>query len=139
MPITAPPLSISISPWATQTSLSVDDAAEAVQAIKQRFRGAVGPRAGDVCYASRNRQAAVKALAGLCDVLIVVGSAQSHNTATGNGGAIFNLTQYGGMLVAIGASFATNNAAAGGAIFNTADATASGCHFSRNQSPGTGA
>jgi 4-hydroxy-3-methylbut-2-enyl diphosphate reductase len=67
--------------WATQTTLSVDDAAEIIAAIQARFPASVGPKTDDVCYASQNRQSAVKFMAPRCDVVIVVGSVQSHNTA----------------------------------------------------------
>ncbi|HVZ43509.1 MAG TPA: 4-hydroxy-3-methylbut-2-enyl diphosphate reductase [Ramlibacter sp.] len=66
--------------WATQTTLSLDEAAELVGAIRARFPDAVGPKTDDVCYASQNRQSAVKMMAPKCDVIIVVGSVQSHNT-----------------------------------------------------------
>jgi 4-hydroxy-3-methylbut-2-enyl diphosphate reductase len=67
--------------WATQTTLFVDDAADIVAAIRARFPDAVGPKTDDVCYASQNRQSAVKMMAPRCDVVIVVGSVHSHNTS----------------------------------------------------------
>ena len=66
--------------FVTQTTLSKDDAAAIVSALKQRFPAIVGPKKDDVCYATQNRQDAVKALAGQCDVVIVVGSPNSSNS-----------------------------------------------------------
>jgi 4-hydroxy-3-methylbut-2-enyl diphosphate reductase len=66
--------------YVTQTTLSVDDAAAVVAALKQRFPGIVGPRKDDICYATQNRQDAVKALTPTVDVLVVVGSRNSSNT-----------------------------------------------------------
>ena len=66
--------------YVTQTTLSVDDAAEIVAALKRRFPGIVGPRKDDICYATQNRQDAVKLLAGEVDVVIVVGSPNSSNS-----------------------------------------------------------
>lgn len=66
--------------WATQTTLSVDDAAAIVAALKERFPAIVGPRRDDICYATQNRQDAVKALSGQVDVVIVVGSPNSSNS-----------------------------------------------------------
>jgi 4-hydroxy-3-methylbut-2-enyl diphosphate reductase len=66
--------------FVTQTTLSMDDAASIVSALKERFPAIVGPRKDDICYATQNRQDAVKALAGECDVVIVVGSPNSSNS-----------------------------------------------------------
>lgn len=66
--------------FVTQTTLSVDDAARIVVALKARFPGIVGPRKDDICYATQNRQDAVKLLAGRCDLVIVVGSPNSSNS-----------------------------------------------------------
>jgi 4-hydroxy-3-methylbut-2-enyl diphosphate reductase len=63
----------------TQTTLSVDDTAEIVAAIRARFPQVVGPRAEDICYATSNRQAAVKAIASRCELLLVIGSPESSN------------------------------------------------------------
>src|SRR5690242_338944 len=60
--------------YVTQTTLSVDDAAAVVDALKARFPAIVGPRRDDICYATQNRQDAVKALCDSVDVVIVVGS-----------------------------------------------------------------
>jgi len=66
--------------FVTQTTLSMDDAAEIVAALKARFPDIVGPRKDDICYATQNRQDAVKELAQQCDVVIVVGSPNSSNS-----------------------------------------------------------
>ena len=66
--------------FVTQTTLSVDDARQIIAALKQRFPNIVGPKKDDICYATQNRQDAVKALARQCDVVIVVGSPNSSNS-----------------------------------------------------------
>jgi 4-hydroxy-3-methylbut-2-enyl diphosphate reductase len=66
--------------YVTQTTLSVDDAARVVLALKSRFPRIVGPKKDDICYATQNRQDAVKALAARADVVIVVGSPNSSNS-----------------------------------------------------------
>jgi 4-hydroxy-3-methylbut-2-enyl diphosphate reductase len=66
--------------FVTQTTLSVDDAAAVINALRERFPSIVGPKKDDICYATQNRQDAVKALARECDVLIVVGSPNSSNS-----------------------------------------------------------
>ena len=66
--------------YVTQTTLSVDDAAAIVAALRARFPAIVGPRKDDICYATQNRQDAVKLLASRCDVVIVVGSTNSSNS-----------------------------------------------------------
>ena len=66
--------------YATQTTLSVDDTAAIVAILRERFAGIVGPRKEDICYATTNRQAAVKAIAGRCDAVIVVGAPNSSNS-----------------------------------------------------------
>ncbi|OZA31036.1 MAG: 4-hydroxy-3-methylbut-2-enyl diphosphate reductase [Hydrogenophilales bacterium 17-61-9] len=66
--------------YVTQTTLSVDDAARVVDALRARFPSIVGPKKDDICYATQNRQDAVKALAPQCDVVIVVGSPTSSNS-----------------------------------------------------------
>jgi 4-hydroxy-3-methylbut-2-enyl diphosphate reductase len=66
--------------YVTQTTLSVDDTAAIVATLKRRFAGIVGPRKEDICYATTNRQAAVKVIAGRCDALIVVGAPNSSNS-----------------------------------------------------------
>lgn len=64
----------------TQTTLSVDDTADIVAALQRRFPGIVGPKGEDICYATSNRQAAVKAIAGSCDMLLVIGAPNSSNS-----------------------------------------------------------
>ena len=66
--------------YVTQTTLSVDDAVAAVAALKSRFPAIVGPKKDDICYATQNRQDAVKFMAPQCDVVIVVGSPNSSNS-----------------------------------------------------------
>jgi 4-hydroxy-3-methylbut-2-enyl diphosphate reductase len=66
--------------YVTQTTLSMDDAAEVVLALKARFPGIVGPKKDDICYATQNRQDAVKAMVSKVDVVIVVGSPNSSNS-----------------------------------------------------------
>jgi len=66
--------------FVTQTTLSVDDASEIINALRERFPGIAGPRKDDICYATQNRQDAVKQLAASCDVVIVVGSTNSSNS-----------------------------------------------------------
>ncbi len=66
--------------YVTQTTLSIDDTAEIVTILKNRFPGIAGPVKEDICYATTNRQNAVKAIAGKVDCLIVVGSPQSSNS-----------------------------------------------------------
>lgn len=66
--------------YITQTTLSVDDTARIVDALRDRFPTIKGPRREDICYATQNRQEAVKALAGKCTVILVVGSSTSSNS-----------------------------------------------------------
>jgi 4-hydroxy-3-methylbut-2-enyl diphosphate reductase len=66
--------------YTTQTTLSVDDTRAIAEVLKERFPRMVGPRKDDICYATTNRQAAVKRIAPLCDRLIVVGSPNSSNS-----------------------------------------------------------
>ena len=66
--------------YVTQTTLSVDDAARVVEALRARFPNIVGPRKDDICYATQNRQDAVKQLALECDLVLVVGSPNSSNS-----------------------------------------------------------
>ncbi len=66
--------------YVTQTTLSVDDAATIVDALRRRFPAIVGPKKDDICYATQNRQDAVKFMAPRCDVVIVVGSPNSSNS-----------------------------------------------------------
>ncbi len=64
----------------TQTTLSVDDTAEIVDALKARFQNIIAPRGEDICYATSNRQAAVKAIAERCDAMLVIGAPNSSNS-----------------------------------------------------------
>ena len=66
--------------YVTQTTLSVDDTAEIVSILRRRFPAIVAPRKEDICYATTNRQAAVKALVGDCDAMIVLGARNSSNS-----------------------------------------------------------
>ena len=66
--------------YVTQTTLSVDDAAAVVNALKQKFPAIVGPKKDDICYATQNRQDAVKKLSAAAEVVIVVGSPNSSNS-----------------------------------------------------------
>jgi len=66
--------------YVTQTTLSVDDASEVVDALRRRFPSIVGPKRDDICYATQNRQDAVKVLVGTVDAVIVVGSRNSSNS-----------------------------------------------------------
>ena len=64
----------------TQTTLSVDDTAEIVGVLLQRFPAILGPKGEDICYATSNRQAAVKAIAPRCDLVLVIGAPNSSNS-----------------------------------------------------------
>ncbi len=66
--------------FVTQTTLSVDDASDIINALKKRFPLITGPRKDDICYATQNRQDAVKLLVRQCDVVVVVGSPNSSNS-----------------------------------------------------------
>ncbi len=66
--------------YVTQTTLSIDDTAEIVAVLTRRFPGIRGPRRADICYATSNRQQAVKEIAPQCDVLIVIGASNSSNS-----------------------------------------------------------
>ncbi len=66
--------------YVTQTTLSVDDTARVIDALRSRFPKISGPKKDDICYATQNRQDAVKRLAEFCDVVLVVGSPNSSNS-----------------------------------------------------------
>jgi 4-hydroxy-3-methylbut-2-enyl diphosphate reductase len=66
--------------YVTQTTLSIDDTEAVVVALKARFPNIIGPKKDDICYATQNRQDAVKKLANHCDVILVVGSPNSSNS-----------------------------------------------------------
>lgn len=86
--------------FVTQTTLSVDDTAEIVTALRSRFPSLATPRKEDICYATQNRQVAVKAMAPECQLVIVVGSRNSSNSvrlvevALGAGSAAAHLVDY---------------------------------------------
>jgi 4-hydroxy-3-methylbut-2-en-1-yl diphosphate reductase len=66
--------------YVTQTTLSVDETSSIVARLRERFPKMIGPRTDDICYATTNRQAAVKQLAGSCDLMLVIGSRNSSNS-----------------------------------------------------------
>ena len=66
--------------WLSQTTLSVDETLETVDQLKERFPGLSAPPSDDICYATQNRQQAVKQMAGNCDLVLVVGSTNSSNS-----------------------------------------------------------
>ena len=66
--------------FVTQTTLSMDDTARVIDALREKFPSIQGPRKDDICYATQNRQDAVKDLAGRCEVVLVVGSPNSSNS-----------------------------------------------------------
>jgi len=66
--------------YVTQTTLSVDETSSIITRLKERFPSLVGPRTDDICYATTNRQTAVKQLAGSCDLMLVIGSRNSSNS-----------------------------------------------------------
>ena len=76
----APPVPGAPLAFATQTTLSVDDTARIVEILKRRFPAVAGPSKEDICYATTNRQEAVKAIAGQVDALVVIGSPNSSNS-----------------------------------------------------------
>jgi 4-hydroxy-3-methylbut-2-enyl diphosphate reductase len=66
--------------YLTQTTLAVDETADVVDALRRRFPALVGPSSDDICYATQNRQDAVRALAAECEIVLVVGSENSSNS-----------------------------------------------------------
>jgi 4-hydroxy-3-methylbut-2-enyl diphosphate reductase len=66
--------------WLSQTTLSVEETAVVVGRLRERFPALLDPPSDDICYAAQNRQLAVRAIAGDCDLMLVVGSASSHNS-----------------------------------------------------------
>jgi 4-hydroxy-3-methylbut-2-enyl diphosphate reductase len=66
--------------YTTQTTLSVDDTRNIIAALRARFPAIQGPRNDDICYATQNRQDAVRALSGQCDLVLIVGSPNSSNS-----------------------------------------------------------
>jgi 4-hydroxy-3-methylbut-2-enyl diphosphate reductase len=67
--------------YVTQTTLAVDETSAIVARLRERFPSIVGPRTDDICYATTNRQAAVKQMAASCDLMLVIGSRNSSNSA----------------------------------------------------------
>jgi 4-hydroxy-3-methylbut-2-enyl diphosphate reductase len=66
--------------YVTQTTLAVDETSSILARLRERFPNIVGPRTDDICYATTNRQAAVKQMAGSCDLMLVIGSRNSSNS-----------------------------------------------------------
>ena len=66
--------------YITQTTLAVDETSAIVARLRERFPAIIGPKTDDICYATTNRQAAVKRIADMCDLLLVIGSANSSNS-----------------------------------------------------------
>jgi len=66
--------------YVTQTTLAVDETSSILTRLRERFPNIVGPRTDDICYATTNRQAAVKQMAGRCDLMLVIGSRNSSNS-----------------------------------------------------------
>jgi len=66
--------------WLSQTTLSVDETMQTVHALRERFPALQNPPSDDICYATQNRQVAVKAMAAQCDLVLVVGSTNSSNS-----------------------------------------------------------
>jgi 4-hydroxy-3-methylbut-2-enyl diphosphate reductase len=66
--------------YVTQTTLAVDETSSILARLRERFPSIVGPRTDDICYATTNRQAAVKQMAGSCDLMLVIGSRNSSNS-----------------------------------------------------------
>ncbi len=77
---TLAPADVNNLAFLTQTTLSVDDTHEIVRALQARFPAIQGPRGEDICYATSNRQAAVKAIAHQCDAMLVIGAPNSSNS-----------------------------------------------------------
>src|SRR5205807_9822952 len=66
--------------YISQTTLSVDETQAIIERLRERFPSIVGPRTDDICYATTNRQAAVKQMAASCDLMLVIGSRNSSNS-----------------------------------------------------------
>ena len=66
--------------YVTQTTLSIDDSKAIIEALKTKYPNIQGPKSDDICYATQNRQDAVKEISGLCDLIIIVGSQNSSNS-----------------------------------------------------------
>ncbi len=89
--------------YLTQTTLSLDDTREIINALKKRFPNITGPAAEDICYATQNRQAAIKAVAAEADLVLVVGAANSSNSlrlvevSQSKGTPAYLIDDYGGI------------------------------------------
>lgn len=66
--------------WSTQTTLSVDETADIISALKQKFPHIIGPKSGDICYATTNRQQAVRKISQQSDALLIIGAPNSSNS-----------------------------------------------------------
>src|SRR5207248_11125581 len=66
--------------YLTQTTLSVDETDRIIRRLRERFPNVAGPKSDDICYATTNRQAAVRQMAGQCDLVLVIGSSNSSNS-----------------------------------------------------------
>ena len=66
--------------YVTQTTLSIDDTKAIIEALKTKYPNIQGPKSDDICYATQNRQDAVKEISSLCDLIIIVGSQNSSNS-----------------------------------------------------------
>ena len=66
--------------YVTQTTLSIDDTKAIIEALKTKYTNIKGPKSDDICYATQNRQDAIKEISGLCDLIIIVGSQNSSNS-----------------------------------------------------------
>jgi 4-hydroxy-3-methylbut-2-enyl diphosphate reductase len=66
--------------YISQTTLSVDETSTLINRLREKFPNVTGPRTDDICYATTNRQAAVKQMAGVCDLVLVIGSQNSSNS-----------------------------------------------------------
>src|SRR5262249_33863008 len=88
--------------WLSQTTLSVDETMEIVERLRQRFPKLQDPPSDDICYATQNRQVAVKAMAPECELVIVVGSRNSSNSvrlvAVATGAAAARLVDWAGAI-----------------------------------------
>ena len=85
--------------YISQTTLSVDETLAVINRLRERFPAIIGPRTDDICYATTNRQAAVKQLARVCDLVLVIGSSNSSNTISRNTRMSCKILPYTGMMI----------------------------------------